>query len=79
MTNFELALSLCKGSYQLAIVKGEAKLSGADLRGRARRWSAGYWRSRKAIIARLDAAGVTFTVTGDGTAKGGARYLLVAP
>ena len=55
-----LALSVCRGSYQRALVKGYQCLSGADLQGRARHWSTGYARSRQGLIARLwDVAGLS--------------------
>lgn len=55
MNPTEIALSLARGCYQRAIVTGRARLSGADLRGRARKWSASYARSRAALLRRLRA------------------------
>ena len=57
-TAMERALGLCRGTYQRAIVRGERRLSGADLAGKAARYGAHYARSRRAILARLEAAGV---------------------
>lgn len=53
-----VALSLCRGSYQEQIVTGRARLSGADLRGKAGRYGAKYARSRATIIGRMRAAGI---------------------
>ncbi len=47
------ALTLCRGSYQRAIVTGHARLSGADLKGKAKKYGAVYARSRKAILGRM--------------------------
>lgn len=54
-----LALALCRGWYQKQIVTGAARLSGSDLKGKARRFSGRYAASRAAILARLDAAGLS--------------------
>lgn len=62
----DLALSLCRGSYQERVVVGRARLSGSDLRGKAARYSARYGASRRAIQDRLRAAGVPFRVAGTG-------------
>lgn len=53
-----VALSLCKGWYQEAIVKGSARLSGADLKGKAGRFGGKYATSRARIIGRMRAAGI---------------------
>lgn len=39
MTNFEKALSLCRGWYQEQYVCGIARCSGTDLTGTARKYS----------------------------------------
>jgi hypothetical protein len=53
-----VALSLCRGWYQEAIVTGRARLSGADLKGKAGRFGGKYARSRARILGRLRAAGI---------------------
>lgn len=73
----EVALALCRGQYQRGIVLGEYRLSGADLKGKARDWSGNYAASRKAILDRLRAQGVPFTVVG-GTPTTGPQRLVFA-
>lgn len=53
-----LALSLCRGRYQRAYVRGDQRCSGSDLRGKAAKWGAAYARSRASIENRLTAAGI---------------------
>ena len=72
---YEKALSVCRGSYQRALVRGHQRLSGADLRGRANHWSAGYARSRRALIKRLWDADIT--VREIRLKKGGRRILVI--
>lgn len=52
------ALALCRGEYQRGLILGRHALSGADLEGKARSYGGRYLRSRQALLARLDAAGV---------------------
>jgi hypothetical protein len=52
------AFALCRGSYQRGIVSGRQRISGSDLKGSARHWGAAYHASRRAILARLTAAGI---------------------
>ena len=47
-----------RGSYQTDLLTGRARWSGSDLRGRAKKWSGRYARSRRALLARLRAAGI---------------------
>lgn len=70
----DAALKLARGSYQRAILTGWARLSGADLRGKARKWSGGYARSRDAIVARVRAAGIPIT---EARGAHGLRYLVI--
>lgn len=42
------------GSYQAAVLRNRARWSGADLRGRARKWSAHYARSRRGIVREIN-------------------------
>lgn len=39
--------------YQADLLIGSARWSGSDLRGEARKWSAGYARSRQGLLERL--------------------------
>jgi len=57
------ALALCGGDYQRAIVLGQARLSGADLKGKARKFGARYAASRKAILSRMTDAGIPWAET----------------
>lgn len=50
-------LPLARGRYQRRLLSGRAEWSGSDLRGRARHWSSGYWRSRVGLCQRIEAAG----------------------
>ena len=56
----DLALALARGSYQRDVVTGRARLSGADLKGVAKKWGARYAASRSSILARCRAAGIPF-------------------
>lgn len=49
--------SLAKGSYQYGLLNGSYRWSGADLAGKARKWSAKYGKSRKTIVDRVVKAG----------------------
>lgn len=66
----ETAAALARGRYQRALLDGDARWSGADLRGRARDYSARYAASRDSLVARMRAAGLTVTYSG-GTAQDG--------
>ena len=46
-----------KGSYQRGLLNGYYRWSGADLAGRARKWSAKYAKSRRTLIDRLSKQG----------------------
>lgn len=48
---------LAIGRYQRALLYGQQRWSGADLRGDARTWGASYERSRNSLIKRLIDAG----------------------
>lgn len=49
--------SLAKGSYQMDLALGLKRWSGADLLGKARKWSGRYAKSRAAYLSRLESAG----------------------
>ena len=70
----EMALSLCGGDYQRAIVLGYARLSGSDLKGKARQYSSKYANSRRAILARMTAAGIPWMET---KGERGTRILVI--
>lgn len=55
MTPLDIALSHARGCYQVRVVYGDARWSGADLRGKARRYAARYYASRVALLRRLRA------------------------
>ncbi len=57
-----LALNLCRGSYQRAIVEGRQRISGSDLKGKAARFSGRYSVSRDAILYRMKRARIPFTI-----------------
>jgi hypothetical protein len=48
-----IALSLCKGTYQMGVVYGSEALSGATLKGKASKYGARYAESRFNLLARL--------------------------
>lgn len=50
-----IALSHARGSYQRDVVTGAARWSGADLRGKASRYSGRYAESRRNLLGRLEA------------------------
>lgn len=52
----DLAHSCARGSYQRALLEGYQAWSGADLVGKAKKWSSGYAASRDALIERIDSA-----------------------
>ena len=52
------AQTLARGDYQHGIIRGCHCLSGADLKGKAKKYGAKYSRSRGALLTRLRAAGV---------------------
>ena len=52
------ALKLARGSYQQSILRGWSRMSGADLRGKARDYSARYAESRRNLLARLTRANI---------------------
>jgi hypothetical protein len=66
----EHARSLARGCYQRAILDGTEALSGATLRGRAKRYSARYAASREALLARC-------TDVGEARGAHGRRVLVI--
>lgn len=54
------ALKLCRGHYQRAIILGDARISGGDLRGKARKYGGRYAASRENLFSRLRVNGVQF-------------------
>ena len=51
-----------RGDYQMSLLFGRARWSGADLAGTARRYGGRYAASRLNLFARLRAAGIDATV-----------------
>lgn len=68
------ALELCRGSYQVSIILGTSRLSGADLKGKAKDYSAHYASSRHCLLSRLCENGIPFR-TEEG--KNGRHILLL--
>ena len=54
-------LPIARGCYQRSLLRGYSAWSGADLRGRAREYSARYRDSRSGLLARLSARGYRVT------------------
>ena len=71
----EIALKCAKGYYQRGIITGEYRLSGSDLRGKARKYSGAYARSRANLLERVRAAGVQ---VGERKGEHGLRILVLA-
>lgn len=53
-----IASQTARGSYQESLIAGEARWSGADLRGQARRYVGRYAASRSSLLNALRAAGL---------------------
>ncbi len=68
------AMKLARGDYQSDVVAGYADLSGADLRGKARHWSAVYYCSRESLLNRLYRDPAVPIATGTG--RNGKRKLV---
>ena len=58
-----IADQLARGSYQRDLVAGNARWSGADLRGKAARYAGHYASSRHSLVRRLRAAGLSVECT----------------
>ena len=59
------ALKLARGAYQRALIEGDETWSGSSLKGKAKKWSSKYARSRKELLARLMAAKVAYLLATD--------------
>lgn len=57
----ERAIALARGSYQRDLLDGYESLSGSTLRGKASTYSDHYAASRRALLARIAAAGIPCT------------------
>lgn len=58
-----LHLDQCaRGSYQRGLLSGAQRWSGADLNGRAARYSSRYHRSRLALLRRIESRGYAVAV-----------------
>jgi hypothetical protein len=69
------AMRQARGRYQRAILRGEQRISGSDLRGEARRWSGRYAASVANLLERCAAAGI---VCGEQRGVRGLRVLTLA-
>lgn len=50
-----LMVAEARSDYQRSLLSGDAQWSGADLRGTAKKWGAGYARTRQRLVARINA------------------------
>lgn len=71
----DAALAVARGHYQRDLVLGAQRLSGADLKGKASRYSSHYASSRRALLARLAEARVPFALVGGTSATGPRRFV----
>ncbi len=60
----DAAIALCRGSYQVGIVRGRESLSGSTLTGKAASYGGHYARSRASLLSRLASAGLATEVRG---------------
>lgn len=54
-------LPLARGYYQRDLLRGDARWSGADLCGNAKKWGASYARSRANLLQRIEKKGFVVT------------------
>ena len=59
-------LALAEGDYQVRLLSNEEAWSGSTLKGAAKKYASTYAKSRRALVARLEAAGYTATIKLDG-------------
>lgn len=71
---WEIVWKQARGSYQRDLLKGNENLSGSTLRGKAKSYGGHYARSRNSLLARLDAAGITWS---EKRGKNGRRILVL--
>lgn len=71
----EMALAVAAGSYQRSLILGHEALSGATLRGRAKKWSGRYADSARGLKGRLDDAGIPWCEAR--RRRGGRRMLVI--
>lgn len=57
---FDAAMALAQGDYQERVLNGLESLSGSTLTGNAKKYGGKYAASRKALLARLTAAGIAW-------------------
>lgn len=70
-----MARECARGSYQHSLVEGQARWSGADLKGKASKYGAHYHTSRNALVQAMRAAGLRLTWL---TAAHGRHVLVVS-
>ena len=56
-------LDVAKGPYQRAVLLGEQRISGSDLRGKAARFGGSYRRSRENVLRRATTRGIPLYVS----------------
>lgn len=71
----DAARSVARGGYQRRILEGTEAMSGATLKGAARRWGGTYARSRRVLLMRLQGAGFSTTLLGGEKAR---RILVIS-
>lgn len=80
MLTSETFIDCARGPYQRELLRGRARWSGADLRGKAAKYSSHYKRSRLALAERVEELATTLGATVrwvGGTAHEGPKKLVV--
>lgn len=60
--SFDKALSVCRGSYQKNLINGLQAISTADLKGKAKEYSAHYRKSIKNLLQRMNDEDVKYKI-----------------
>lgn len=60
--DYEAAIKLAKGSYQLSILNGHESMSGSTLKGKAASYGTRYRNSRYNLLDRCRKAGIDISV-----------------
>lgn len=71
---YERAMALARGVYQRALIEGREAISGATLRGKAKKYGGRYQASAHALIDRLNEAGIPCGIE---TGTHGQRILVI--
>ena len=64
---YRFARNLARGTWQLEVLSGRSRFSGADLRGKAARFKGSYMRSRDNLLERMSRAGIPYRIEGGGS------------